>query len=149
MEVDAELYSLVATASLLRVDSNLKEMYWNTFSADAKRLAKMRKSPQLRKIWSTQLDNEKESLVNVFNELFGGDKLRELVEDYPMLDIISNDGYILCEEDLIERYMAIEQSLKDDKLDDESYQYGKEILRFLGEYLDKIHNKRMKHKKIV
>lgn len=149
MEVDAELYSLVATASLLRVDSNLKEMYWNTFSADAKKLAKMRKSPQLRKIWSTQLDNEKESLVKVFNELFGGDKLRELVEDYPMLDIISNDGYILCEEDLIERYMAIEQSLKDDKLDDESYQYGKEILRFLGEYLDKIHNKRMKHKKIV
>ena len=45
--------------------------------------------------------------------------------------------------------MAIELSLKEDDLDDKSYEEGHEILRFLGEYLDKIHNKKMKRKKSI
>lgn len=147
-EVDAELYSLIATSSLLRVDQNLKNMYWNAFSEDARKLAKMRKAPQLRKSWNKETIGQT-SLIDMFNELLGGDKARALAEEYPMLDIISNDGYILCEEDLIERYMAIEQSLREDNLDDKSYEDGKNILRFLGQYLDKIHNKKMKHKKIA
>ena len=66
-----------------------------------------------------------------------------------MLAIISDEGYILNEDKLIERYMAIELSLKEDNLDDKSYEEGHEILRFLGEYLDKIHNKKMKQKKSI
>lgn len=148
-EIDAELYSLVATASLLRVDSSLKEIYWNAFTDDARKLAKKRKAPQLRKKWSYQPESEKESLIDLTNELLGGPRLESLANEYPMLAIISDEGYILGEEALIERYMAIEQSLRDDQQDDKSYEQGQRILRFLGEYLSKIHNKKIKPKKIA
>jgi hypothetical protein len=148
-ELDATLYSLIATSSLLRVDPTLKDMYWQSFSSDAKELAKKRKSTQLRKKSSHQTDLEKSSLIDLFNEILGGQTAKELAEEYPMLAIISDEGYILHKEQLIERYMAIEQSLKEDNLDDKSYEEGTAILRFLGEYLDKIHNKKMKSKKIL
>ena len=148
-EIDAELYSLVATASLLRVDSSLKDLYWNAFTDDARKLAKKRKAPQLRRKWSYQSESEKESLIDLTNELLGGSRLESLANEYPMLAIISDEGYILGEESLIERYMAIEQSLRDDQQDDKSYEQGQRILSFLGEYLAKIHNKKIKPKKIA
>lgn len=148
-ELDAQLYSLISTASLLRVDPAIKDIYWQSFSQDAKELSRKRKAPQLRKKWSYQKDSEKTSLIDLVNELLGGPRLESLAEDYPMLAIISDEGYILNEDKLIERYMAIELSLKEDNLDDKSYEEGHEILRFLGEYLDKIHNKKMKQKKSI
>ena len=148
-ELDAQLYSLISTASLLRVDPAIKDIYWQSFSQDAKELSRKRKTPQLRKKWSYQKDSEKTSLIDLVNELLGGPRLESLAEDYPMLAIISDEGYILNEDKLIERYMAIELSLKEDNLDDKSYEEGHEILRFLGEYLDKIHNKKMKQKKSI
>lgn len=148
-ELDAQLYSLISTASLLRVDPAIKDIYWQSFSQDAKELSRKRKAPQLRKKWSYQKDSEKKSLIDLVNELLGGPRLESLAEDYPMLAIISDEGYILNEDKLIERYMAIELSLKEDNLDDKSYEEGHEILRFLGEYLDKIHNKKMKQKKSI
>ena len=148
-ELDAQLYSLISTASLLRVDPAIKDIYWQSFSQDAKELSRKRKAPQLRKKWSYQKDSEKTSLIDLVNELLGGPRLESLAEDYPMLAIISDEGYILNEDKLIERYMAIELSLKEDNLDDKSYEEGHEILRFLGEYLDKIHNKKMKRKKSI
>lgn len=148
-ELDAQLYSLVSTASLLRVDPAIKDIYWQSFSQDAKELSRKRKAPQLRKKWSYQKDSEKTSLIDLVNELLGGPRLESLAEEYPMLAIISDEGYILNEDKLIERYMAIELSLKEDNLDDKSYKEGHEILRFLGEYLDKIHNKKMKQKKSI
>ena len=116
---------------------------------DAKELSRKRKAPQLRKKWSYQKESEKTSLIDLVNELLGGPRLESLAEEYPMLAIISDEGYILNEDKLIERYMAIELSLKEDDLDDKSYEEGHEILRFLGEYLDKIHNKKMKRKKSI
>ena len=148
-ELDAQLYSLISTASLLRVDQTIKDIYWQSFSQDAKELSRKRKAPQLRKKWSYQKDSEKTSLIDLVNELLGGPRLESLAEEYPMLAIISDEGYILNEDKLIERYMAIELSLKEDNLDDKSYEEGHEILRFLGEYLDKIHNKKMKQKKSI
>ena len=148
-ELDAQLYSLISTASLLRVDPAIKDIYWQSFSQDAKELSRKRKAPQLRKKWSYQKDSEKKSLIDLVNELLGGPRLESLAEDYPMLAIISDEGYILNEDKLIERYMAIELSLKEDNLDDKSYEESHEILRFLGEYLDKIHNKKMKQKKSI
>ncbi|MBE6145825.1 MAG: hypothetical protein E7171_04310 [Firmicutes bacterium] len=148
-ELDAQLYSLISTASLLRVDPAIKDMYWQSFSQDAKELSRKRKAPQLRKKWSYQKDSEKTSLIDLVNELLGGPRLESLAEEYPMLAIISDEGYILNEDKLIERYMAIELSLKEDNLDDKSYEEGHEILRFLGEYLAKIHNKKMKQKKSI
>ena len=148
-ELDAQLYSLISTASLLRVDPAIKDIYWQSFSEDAKELSRKRKAPQLRKKWSYQKDSEKTSLIDLVNELLGGPRLDSLAEEYPMLAIISDEGYILNEDKLIERYMAIELSLKEDNLDDKSYEEGYEILRFLGEYLDKIHNKKMKQKKSI
>lgn len=148
-ELDAQLYSLISTASLLRVDPAIKDIYWQSFSQDAKELSRKRKAPQLRKKWSYQKDSEKTSLIDLVNELLGGPRLESLAEEYPMLAIISDEGYILNEDKLIERYMAIELSLKEDNLDDKSYEEGHEILRFLGEYLDKIHNKKMKRKKSI
>ena len=148
-ELDAQLYSLISTASLLRVDPAIKDIYWQSFSEDAKELSRKRKAPQLRKKWSYQKDSEKTSLIDLVNELLGGPRLDSLAEEYPMLAIISDEGYILNEDKLIERYMAIELSLKEDNLDDKSYEEGHEILRFLGEYLAKIHNKKMKQKKSI
>ena len=148
-ELDAQLYSLISTASLLRVDPAIKDIYWQSFSEDAKELSRKRKAPQLRKKWSYQKDSEKTSLIDLVNELLGGPRLESLAEEYPMLAIISDEGYILNEDKLIERYMAIELSLKEDNLDDKSYEEGHEILRFLGEYLAKIHNKKMKQKKSI
>lgn len=148
-ELDAQLYSLISTASLLRVDQTIKDIYWQSFSQDAKELSRKRKAPQLRKKWSYQKDSEKTSLIDLVNELLGGPRLESLAEEYPMLAIISDEGYILNEDKLIERYMAIELSLKEDNLDDKSYEEGHEILRFLGEYLAKIHNKKMKQKKSI
>lgn len=148
-ELDAQLYSLISTASLLRVDPAIKDIYWQSFSQDAKELSRKRKAPQLRKKWSYQKDSEKTSLIDLVNELLGGPRLESLAEEYPMLAIISDEGYILNEDKLIERYMAIELSLKEDNLDDKSYEEGHEILRFLGEYLAKIHNKKMKQKKSI
>lgn len=148
-ELDAQLYSLISTASLLRVDQTIKDIYWQSFSQDAKELSRKRKAPQLRKKWSYQKDSEKTSLIDLVNELLGGPRLESLAEEYPMLAIISDEGYILNEDKLIERYMAIELSLKEDNLDDKSYEEGQSILKFLGEYLDKIHNKKMKQKKSI
>ena len=148
-ELDAQLYSLISTASLLKVDQTIKDIYWQSFSEDAKELSRKRKAPQLRKKWSYQKESEKTSLIDLVNELLGGPRLESLAEEYPMLAIISDEGYILNEDKLIERYMAIELSLKEDDLDDKSYEEGHEILRFLGEYLDKIHNKKMKRKKSI
>lgn len=148
-ELDAQLYSLISTASLLRVDQTIKDIYWQSFSQDAKELSRKRKAPQLRKKWSYQKDSEKTSLIDLVNELLGGPRLESLAEEYPMLAIISDEGYILNEDKLIERYMAIELSLKEDNLDDKSYEEGHEILRFFGEYLAKIHNKKMKQKKSI
>lgn len=148
-ELDAQLYSLIATSSLLRVDPELKGIYWQSFSGDAKELAKKRKAPQLRKKWSYQQDSKRIPLIDMFNEILGGERAKELAEEYPMLAIISDEGYILNEDKLTERYMAIELSLKEDNLDDKSYEEGHEILRFLGEYLAKIHNKKMKQKKSI
>ena len=34
-ELDAQLYSLISTASLLRVDPAIKDIYWQSFSQDA------------------------------------------------------------------------------------------------------------------
>ena len=147
-ELDANLYSLIATASLLRIDPSLKTMYWQSFSQDAKELSKKRKAPQLRKRISFQDYSEKITLIDIFNEIFGGQKAEKFAEEYPMLAIISENGYILGEEALIERYMAVEQSLKEEQ-DEESFNKGKQILRFLGEYLNKIHNKKIQRKKIA
>ena len=148
-QLDAQLYSLISTASLLKVDQTIKDIYWQSFSEDAKELSRKRKAPQLRKKWSYQKESEKTSLIDLVNELLGGPRLESLAEEYPMLAIISDEGYILNEDKLIERYMAIELSLKEDDLDDKSYEEGHEILRFLGEYLDKIHNKKMTRKKSI
>jgi hypothetical protein len=63
-----------------------------------------------------------------------------------MLAIISDNGYILTEEELVERYIAVEQELKEE-LDDATYEEGITILNFLGNYLDIIHNKKMQNKK--
>lgn len=148
-ELDSTLYSLIATSSLLRVDPELKNIYWETFGKDAKEISKKRKAPQLIKKWSCQTDSEKLTLIDMFNEILGGEVLKGLAEEYPMLAIISDNGFILNEDQLIERYMSIELSLKEDNLDDKSYEEGTNILRFLGEYLDKIHNKKMKVKKTI
>ena len=145
-EVDANLYAIVATASLLRAEPELKKVYWSVFSKEAKELAKKRKAPQLRKMWLHQSD-EQPTLTEIFNEIMGGYKIKRLSEEYPMLAIISDEGYILNEQELTDRYLAVEQALKEDELDEESYEEGQNILRFLGEYLSKIHNKNMKKKK--
>ena len=78
--------------------------------------------------------------------MMGGFKAKKLAEEYPMLAIISDEGYILSEEEIINRYLSFEQSLKEE-YDEESYEQGQNILRFLGEYISKIHNKNMKKKK--
>ena len=145
-EVDANLYAIVATASLLRAEPELKKIYWSVFSKEAKELAKKRKAPQLRKMWLHQSD-EQPTLTEIFNEIMGGYKIKRLSEEYPMLAIISDEGYILNEQELTDRYLAVEPALKEDELDEESYEEGQNILRFLGEYLSKIHNKKMKKKK--
>ena len=80
------------------------------------------------------------------NELLGGYRLNKLAEEYPMLEIISAEGYILNEEDLIERYQAVEQALKEE-LDEETYEEGIAILKFLEEYLNKVHNIKIQNKK--
>ena len=80
-ELDAQLYSLISTASLLRVDPAIKDIYWQSFSQDAKELSRKRKTPQLRKKWSYQKDSEKTSLIDLVNELLGGPRLESLAED--------------------------------------------------------------------
>jgi predicted CopG family antitoxin len=145
-EVDADLYGIVATASLLRAEPEVKKIFWKVFGSDAKSLAKKRKTQQLRNMWSDSFDNDKKSLLEIFNEMLGGYKLNQLAEEYPMLAIISDNGYILTKEELVERYIAVEQELKEE-LDDATYEEGITILNFLGNYLDIIHNKKMQNKK--
>lgn len=148
-EVDADLYAIISTASLLRIEPELKKAYWSTCSEQARKLAKKRKAPQLRKEWSHQSDEDRIPLVEIFDQLLSKYKITELSEEYPMLAVITADGYILNEDSLVERYMAVEEALRNDKLDEETFKEGQEILRFLGEYLDKIHNKKMKTKKTL
>ena len=145
-EIDADLYGLVATASLLRVEPEVKKLYWKVFSSEAKEIAKRRKAPQLRKSLLHSFEKEQQTLPEMCNELLGGYRLNKLAEEYPMLEIISDEGYILNEEDLIERYQAVEQALKEE-LDEETYEEGIAILKVLEEYLNKVHNIKMQNKK--
>ena len=66
-----------------------------------------------------------------------------------MLDLITKDGFILNEEEIIERYMAVEQSLREDKLEEAEYERGLKILNFYRDYLRRIHNKKLKDKKFI
>ncbi len=147
-EVDAELYSLVATASLLRIDWSTKDMYWQSVSKRARELAKKRKSPQLRKLYFGMTD-EKHSIIDAFTSRFTPEAIQKLAEEYPMLALITNDGYILNEEEITERYMAVEQSLREDDISDKEYEDGIKILNFLRDYLRRIHNKKIKSKKFI
>jgi predicted CopG family antitoxin len=83
-EVDANLYGIVATASLLRAQPEVKKIYWEVFNSDAKLLAKKRKSPQLRKKSSYQIPFEKITIIEIFNEILGGEKAEELAEEYDL-----------------------------------------------------------------
>ena len=147
-EVDAELYSLVATASLLRIDWYTKNMYWQSVSKRAKELIKKRKSPQLRKKYFIS-DNGTQSIIDAFTNHFPPDAIQKLAKEYPMLDLITKDGFILNEEEIIERYMAVEQSLREDKLEEAEYERGLKILNFYRDYLRRIHNKKLKDKKFI
>ena len=146
-EIDAELYAIISTAALLRKAPDLKRAYWSVNSKEARSLAKKRKAPQLRKENPYYPNEEKQSLVDVFEKEMGRYSIKKLAETYPMLSAISDDGYMLSEEQLVERYMAVEEALRNEELDNETFVEGQRILRFLGEYLDKIHNKKMKIKK--
>lgn len=123
-------------------------MYWKVFGKDALKLAKQRKSPQLRKKWS--FETEQTTIIDMFFNEMSPIAIKRLSEEYPMLALITDEGYQLSEEELVERYMAVETALRENNIENkEDYEVGESILKFLKTYLEKVHNKKLKIKKAV
>lgn len=129
-KIDAKLYSIASTLSLLNVNPELKNKYWNLVKQETLELSKKRKNSKLK---------ENKSLTEIYNEILGGIKTKELIYEYPMLEIITDEGFILNDSELKERYKAVKSSLKEEK-NEETYKRGEKILNFLEEYLYKIYN---------
>lgn len=147
-ETDANLYAKVATCSLFKSNPIVKNIYWKVFGKDAHKLAKQRKSPQLRKKWS--FEQEQTTIINMFFNEMSPIAIKRLSEEYPMLALITDEGYQLSEEELVERYMAVETALRENNIENkEDYEVGESILKFLKTYLEKVHNKKVKMKKAV
>lgn len=149
-EIDANLYAKIATATLLRGNKRLKEIYWQMNKDEIHELARQRKAPQLRKALLSFDENSKKNIVDLFFDEMSSYRIRELKDEYPMLElIVDSEGYRLNAKDIQDMITEIECIMNSGEITDEDYEQGEIILNFLSEYMKKVYKKKAVRKKLI
>lgn len=146
-ELDAQLYAKIALASLLKYAPAWKKMFLEVKAEEIKSLAAQRRAPQLRKRFPFETDEERIDLLELFRQEMEPSKVEELAEEYPMLHLITEDGYLFHEEQLLEKYQDIEATLNTLSPETEEYEIAKKSYALIGMILNRIYNKNIEVKK--
>lgn len=140
-EIDAKLYSKVKVLDLLKNKS--KEKYLETYNYKMKGLASKRKSSILR-------GEKTKNIVDSFFNNISSNRIVEIKENYPMLDLIVDDnGNRLKPSELQNIIKELEHILTTEDISDHDYEQGEIIINFIAEYLKKIYKIKAVRKKLI